>query len=96
MNENQTDQAPVDEVEERRRAAQVDAIMRAVSELLPRFGPQGVPPEVIAEGAVKGAAVILMRGLGCTLFDVADVMDGFAEGFRNLPQVSRESFRVVE
>lgn len=96
MTTDQTNNDQAADAAERRTAAMVDAVMRSSAELLPRFAPQGFTPEAIAEGLIKAAGVVLMRGTGCTVFDVADVLDGFAAGFRTLPQAARENFTVVK
>ena len=53
---------------------QARAIMEAVAELMPRFGPQGFTPEAVFEGAVKGAAVVLLRA-GAAPKDVARILE---------------------
>lgn len=63
--------------------AKVKIIMDAVAGLWPKFGPHGMPPECIFEGAVRGASAVLLS-LGMRPLGVADLLDDMAAGFRDL------------
>jgi hypothetical protein len=63
--------------------AKVKIITEAVAGLWPKFGPRGMQPEAIFEGAVRGAAVVALS-LGATAIDVAELLEDMAAGFRDL------------
>lgn len=63
--------------------AKVKIITEAVAALWPKFGPAGMPPEAIFEGAVKGAAVVLLS-IGARPGEVAGLLEDMAAGFRDL------------
>ncbi|RUW26940.1 hypothetical protein [Mesorhizobium sp. M4B.F.Ca.ET.013.02.1.1] len=63
--------------------ANVKLIMEAVAGLWPKFGPKGMPPECIVEGAIRGAGAVLLS-LGAKPHDVAGILDDMAAGFRDL------------
>lgn len=63
-------------------AMSVQAIAEAVAKLMQRFGPMGVTPEAVFEGAVKGAAAMIVTTRELSLGEVADLLEGMADGFR--------------
>lgn len=63
--------------------AKVKIITEAVAGLWPKFGPRGMQPEAIFEGAIRGAAVVALS-LGATPIDVAELLEDMADGFRDL------------
>lgn len=83
------------EVSELHKAA-VDSIAKSVYEMLPAFAARGFTPEMIFEGAVKGAVVVMMTGRDATLFEAADLLDDFAEGLRQVRDPKRGKLHVVE
>lgn len=70
----------------------VRALTIAVANLLPKFGPAGVTPEAIFEGAVRGGGVALLSATPASPDDVANLLDAIASSFRDL---GRPQLRVV-
>ena len=75
------------------RERQVEAVARAVAGLLPTFAPHGFTPEVVFEGAVKGAAVQMLIGRECSADDIADMLLDLARAFE---QVAHTNPGVVQ
>jgi hypothetical protein len=63
--------------------AKVRIVTDAVASLWPQFGPRGMPPECIFEGAIRGVGAILLS-LGAKPAEIADLLDDMATGFRDL------------
>lgn len=71
---------------------QARAIMESVAELLPRFEPQGFTAEAVFEGAVKGAAVVLLRA-GASPKDVARILGEMGDSLVHI--MERPKLHVV-
>lgn len=89
MTTSNTEIHTADELRER----QVRAIMKAVAELYARFGPQGFSPEVIFEGATKGAAVGLLDSTAVAAKDVGEMFEDMGKSFAEL---DKPILRVVQ
>lgn len=96
MTNDNNDQAAPDAAALELHDRQTKAIMAAAAEMLPTFLPRGFTVEAIFEGLIKGAAVVAMKGRGSTVFDIADMLDDFAAGFRHVPDPKRGNLHVVE
>jgi hypothetical protein len=64
-------------------ARHVDTIAAAVAKLFVRFGPQGLSPEALFEGAVKGGAVAIMTARELDAWEVAALLEDLADAFRD-------------
>lgn len=67
------------------RDAWVKSVAHSVAELHKQFEAKGCNSAVVLEGAIKGAAIACMLD-GATPMDLAEVLDGFADGFRELAE----------
>ena len=63
---------------------QAKAVTRAIVKLLEKLGPDGYTPEVIAQGAIHAAGVVLIAGTGCGASDVSKLLADIAHSFDEL------------
>lgn len=63
-------------------ARKVEVVQHSIVELLPKFAPDGMTAEAVAEGAIKAAAVVMLGERGASLDDVADMLEDFAKALR--------------
>lgn len=75
-----------------RHDRQVAVIRDAIVKLLVRFGPLGITPEAIFEGAIRGASIQLIAARGLTAEEVANLLRDMATGFENL---DKPNLRIV-
>lgn len=68
--------------DERRYDVQVKEIAEAIYKLVDKFAPQGVTADLVAEAAIKAAAVILISRRGDSREQVAEVFENAAAAFR--------------
>lgn len=61
-----------------RHDRQADRVAAAVAALLERFGPAGLGPDAIAEGAIRGGVQVLIVA-GATPGEVVAVLRGMAD-----------------
>jgi hypothetical protein len=62
----------------------VQTVAEAVFGLVDRFAPRGMTPLGVFEGAVRGAALAMALRQGDSPQAIADMLDTYAEGFRNM------------
>lgn len=62
----------------------VRIVAGAVYGLLGQFGPRGLAPLSILEGAVRGAAQAMLQGNHSTPEEVAEYLEGCAAGMRRI------------
>ncbi|WP_137131527.1 hypothetical protein [Rhizobium sp. FY34] len=77
-------------------AQAVDTVVNSIFELVPAFARLGASPEMVFEGAVKAGAAVLMSGAGASRFDVAELLEHMAAGFRVTHDPKRGNLHVVE
>jgi hypothetical protein len=64
-------------------ARSVKAVAAAVAKLYLRFGPEGMTPEAIFEGAIKGSATAMMALRALSLGEVAELLERMAASIRH-------------
>ena len=70
--------------EEDRHARAVRIVAEAVFGLVGRFAEQGVTPEAVLEGSVRGSAIALTAYRGVTPQEVADLLGDLGDAFRDI------------